>query len=116
MLPRDKVPDGGLADTLDDIFGDAGWRNLYHEPECMQMNLLGEVEMSPTRTQGIDGLLSYYSKRLRTLFNGVLEPARLTTHNNAPLFALYSLVANDSDRARALSQRIAKALLRKIGK
>ena len=111
MMPRSKPPEKELAASLDSIFGDGSWRKAYHMPDVIQPNLFGGIDVELQREPGTDGLLRYYKERLGSVFCGVLDPVELRTGKNAPLFALYSLVANDSERAKRASQRIAQHLL-----
>ena len=53
MLPRSKKPDGirkGWVNRLTRVYGDESWRELYKQPE--QMNLFGDVEK--VRDYGVD--------------------------------------------------------------
>ena len=114
MLPHARIPKEKLGQTLDDIFGDKGWRDLYRTPTVVQPDLFGEISDSPQRKTGSQELLDYYTSRLESIFPGVLDPIELRTGRNAPLFALYSLVANSSDNAIRRSQAIAGHVLKGI--
>ena len=114
MLPKRGMPSDAWAQRLDSLFGDGDWRMIYHEPEMVQMSLFGETSGEMERKEGTGALLQYVRSRYETVFPGVCEPCTLRTDKNAPLFALFSMVANGSASAIWASQRIARDLLKKL--
>lgn len=114
MMPKDAVPSGGLATSLDELFGTPAWRSLYQNQERGQLSLFGGLDSDLSRASGIEEVVAFATERYRTVFPQVNGPAILRTDNNAPLFALYSMVANVSDRAKKISRRISDDLIKKI--
>lgn len=111
MLPVGEMPPEEWSRRLDIIFGDPGWREMYHERS--QLSLFSD-EMSYERERGVEGLLAYATKRYKQAFPGVWGPAVLRTSVNSPLFALYGIVPNESESAQRISGRIANHLLKPI--
>ena len=111
MLPTSHMPSEDWCKSLDEIFGEGDWRNLYHK--TTQLSLFGEEAVE--REKGIDQLLEYATRRYRQAFPGVWGPAVLRTERNAPLFALYALTANHSPQALSVSGKISRHLLNGIG-
>jgi len=116
LMPRGKMPPDNWANTLDNLFGDKEWRSIYKVPKNDQLLLFDEEETEgdPQRASGVDEVLLYTTRRYKTVFPEVNGPAILRTSRNSPLFALYSMVANESAAARKASRNIASNLLFKI--
>lgn len=118
QLPRNRMPGEAICDRLDRVFGDEGWRALYHEPEIQQLTLFEEEssEQQFVREYGDEELIEYMTQRFKSVFPGVFGPAILKTDNNAPFFLLYGLVANGSQRALGAAGRIMRSLIDSIGR
>ena len=111
LLPLSHRPNEGWAAKLTTIFGDEGWKDVYHEKK--QLSIFAE-EDPYERAQGIDGLLAYATQRYKETFPGVWGPGILRTSQNSPLFALYAIVPNESSKARKASGGIASHLIKRI--
>ena len=110
ILPRSRKPDDILekwAKRLTRVFGDESWHDLYQEDP--QGNLFGDIEFQ--RVAGVDGLISLYKNKLKTLFDKrLLETSRtLKNSKNSPLFEFMFCVGNP--RGSDLAKRIAKYIL-----
>lgn len=114
MLPRQHLPLPEWEQPLTRVLGDEGWKTLYTTSEARQLSLFGDESAYHTR-QGTQEVINYISERLRTVFAGVWGPAELRTSNNAPLFALYSMIPEGSKIAIDHSRKIASHLIRGLG-
>lgn len=113
MLPTSRQPDEispKWAKRLTRIFGDESWQNLYKENP--QGNLFGDVEYR--RVPGVNGLITAYKEKLRTLFDKrLLEKSRtLKNSKDSPLFEFMFCVGNP--KGIALAKRIANHILEYI--
>lgn len=111
MMPTKHGPDDGWSNRLDEVFGSHDWVKLYTEKR--QPSLFGDDDPYE-RESGIDGILDYASKKYEASFPGVWGPAVLRTDSNSPLFALYAIVPNGSDKALKASGGIASSLIRQM--
>lgn len=92
------------------ILGTPEWEDYFYKPALDDhMDLFPEHEAGARRTANAEGILNYVSQRLSGLFPYVTEPRILQGPNNAPLYALYLALTNDSEKAIALAKRIARA-------
>lgn len=114
MLPTDHIPDDSWAKRLDVVFGDSLWREIYFQPNLNQLDLFGGVDERFIRDKGIEQVVSYVIDRYKTIFPCVMEPGILRGTNNHPLFALFALVANQSEAAIKRARAIAGHLLKGI--
>ena len=114
MLPRWKMPTEGNARRLTKLFGATSWVNLYKDQRREQMTLFGDDDAKISRKSGCQEVLAYATERYMSVFPEVCGCAVLRTEKNAPLFALYSMVANESKSARDASRRIARHLIRQL--
>lgn len=96
------------------LLGTGEWEEYFYKvsPKSSQP-MLGETqdffpneEEIMIRAATVDGILNYVSQRLRTIFPFVTEPRVLRGPSNAPLYALYLALSNDSKPARALATRL----------
>lgn len=108
---RESGIDEGKANKLTSFLGTTGWRDAIYSPPN-QGDLFGE--QSRERERGWQAILQFTTERLRGLFPYVADPVMLGRANNAPLFALYFAVANDSPQALALAKRVSTDILSKI--
>ena len=115
MMPKGSVPSGGLAKSLDELFGTSSWRSMYQKQEHDQLCLFGDSDCGWHRESGIDDLVEFATERFKEVFPEVNGPAILRTEKNSPLFALYSMVANESAQAKKVSRGISTDLIKKIG-
>lgn len=115
MMPKESIPSGGLASSLDELFGSSSWRSVYQAHGHQQLRLFDSADLGWYRESGIEKVIAFATERFQTVFPEVNGPAILRTEKNSPLFALYSMVANDSVKARKISRDISADLIRKIG-
>jgi three-Cys-motif partner protein len=107
--------DESKAAALTRVLGTPEWRAAFYEPS-RQRGLFGELP--DERTADIPKMLEWVkTKRLETIFPGVLEPQILyqtkpSGVRGAPLFALFFAVSNPDAKARGLALRIAKGVLK----
>ncbi len=112
MLPTSNIPDEinpKWADTLNRVYGDEGWRDLYQEsPQCELFD-----EPRTVRQIGVGNLINIYKDRLQGLFKSRLleQSATLRNSRRSPLYEFIFCVGSDSDRAIGTAKRIAKHLL-----
>lgn len=114
MLPREGLPSDGWSKKLTRIFGSSTWNEMYTDRHHEQLALFGSEDPEMYRSGGYRELLSYATSRYKTVFSEVNGPAVLKTEKNAPLFALYSMVANESKRARSRSSAISRHLRKRL--
>ncbi len=86
-----------LEDNLDSCLGTTEWRHWYN------------ADNQSVRT--IEDVLTFFSKRLKTLFPLTLNPVILKNSTNSPMFAMYFAMANDSPRATEVALDIASYIL-----
>ncbi len=108
---RESGIDEGKANKLTSFLGTTDWRDAIYSPPT-QGDLFGEQPRE--RERGWQAILQFTTERLRGLFPYVADPVKLGSANNAPLFALYFAVANDSPQALALAKRVSTDILSKI--
>lgn len=89
-------PDKVLDEKLIRFFGTDQWKSWYEDQE-------------ESRTS--DDVLTFCADRMRKVFSTVSEPAILKI-NNIPYYALFFACSSKSEKANALSQRIAKSILK----
>lgn len=93
------------------ILGTSEWEDYFYKPALDDhKDLFPEHEAAGRRTANAEGILNYVSQRLSGLFPYVTEPRILLGPSNAPLYALYLALTNDSKNAIALAKRIARAV------
>ena len=114
LMPREKMPSSGNAKRLTKLFGSSSWDGIYHDLRPEQLALFGNDDGRPYRESGYEELLAYTTERYKTVFPEVCGYAVLKTEKNAPLFALYSMVANISTNARNTSRKISQHLIRQL--
>ena len=111
MLPTSKKPEdvsGGLADSLNKIYGGDNWRELY----SVGKDLFGDCWHG--RARGVDGLVEIYKKKLAKLFGDrfLRESRTLRNSNNSALFEFIFCVGNKAGVRPA--KRIAKHILERM--
>ncbi len=112
MLPKSKTPDkinSKWADTLNRVYGNESWRDLYHRSS--QTELFNERNIE--RQSGVENLINIYKGRLRGLFNRRLleQSIELKNSKNSKLYEFIFCVGSDSGKAIGTAKRIAKHLL-----
>jgi hypothetical protein len=65
------------------------------------------------RTLNVDGIESYVTERLRTIFAFVEQPVRIySAGTRSPLFSLFFAMSNDSPAAIALARKFTRYILK----
>ena len=110
MMPTSRAPDHispAWAESLNRIFGDESWRDLYRPNP--QLNLFGFEEHQ--RDPGVDGIVRIYTDKLRSLFRQrFLENSKTFTNSrNSPLFEFMFCAGNP--RGAVLAKRVARYIL-----
>jgi len=101
--------DEDKAAAIDLILGTDEWRNtFYSEPKQLSMSMLGDT--GHERHVNNEHMLTYFRKRLSSIFGYVAEPLILPK-TGAPLFALMFAVSNDNQKAISLAKKVAKHIL-----
>jgi three-Cys-motif partner protein len=106
-LRNDGVITEAAWAKLSRLFGNEEWYQEFYIPNP-QLSLFGEQE--PKKIVTSEAIATYYAKRLKTIFAGVLdEPLLLRNSKNAVIFALCFAAGNPKGAPTAL--KIAKDLL-----
>jgi len=116
-IDNNRLTDDKRA-SVTKLLGTDEWEKIFYTvPEKSNQVELGithdlfstEQEIL-VRTANVDGMIDYVSGRLRKLFPFVTEPRVLRGPSNAPLYALYLALSNDSKPARNLAIKLASYL------
>ena len=110
MMPTSRTPDDispAWAESLNRIFGDESWRNLYHPNP--QLSMFGDAMQQ--RDTGVDGIISIYKEKLRILFKQRFmdQSKTFTNSRNSPLFEFMFCAGNP--RGATLAKRVARYIL-----
>lgn len=109
-----KIDEGKLA-ALDSVLGTESWREAFYQTEG-QGNFLGEPARR-VRVADPEDIAAFVQQRLAEVFTGwVSEPLYLRSSKDAPLFALFCCISNPSNKAVALSRRMAAHILEHFDK
>lgn len=110
MLPTKGKPEEKLAKSLNRIYGDESWKNLYDEPS--QMDMFGQKK--EVREGDPKQLIEIYKTKLTELFgNRFLKQSReLKNSRNAPLFEFMFCAGNP--KGAPIAKRIAKHLIERM--
>lgn len=110
MKERSDIPEKWSAD-LDKIFGTHNWFNEFYK-EKKEATLFGENEIVE-KTANFDKIATYYIKRLKEIFAGVVEePMYLYNSTNNPIFLLCFASGNKKGSRPAI--KIAKEIIGKM--
>ncbi|MDE0093582.1 MAG: three-Cys-motif partner protein TcmP [Gammaproteobacteria bacterium] len=115
MLPVQCLPEKiseKLSTSLDTIYGDDSWKNLYGKPPTR--DLFDFDQSARVRLRGVEGLLSIYKAKLKREF-GKRFLARSKTLKNSKNSAMFELIfcVGNSDGI-AVAKRIADHLLKDL--
>lgn len=102
--------DNEKRSALTRMLGTRDWETAWYS-ESVQPSLLGMDAADADRTPDLGKLEGFVTERLRTLFPLVLPPKRLYNDRGAPMFSLYFLCSNPSQKARQVAGRIAGHIL-----
>jgi three-Cys-motif partner protein len=108
---NEQAIDDAKATRLTQFLGTDEWRSALYINE--QQDLFSE-EPTVTRDRGYAAILQFVTKRLKVVFPYVSEPRLMHQRKGPPMFALYFAVANPSNKARALAQRVSNDILSKL--
>jgi len=107
MKNRDEIPKDWSND-LDKIFGTHDWYDEFYQQK-QELTLFGDNE-SIIKTANFDKIASYYIKRLKHIFAGVVdEPMYLYNSTNNPIFLLCFASGNKKGSRPAI--KIAKDII-----
>jgi len=110
MKNRDEIPKEWSND-LDKIFGTHGWFDEFYQQK-QEITLFGDNE-TIVKTANFDKIASYYTKRLKQIFAGVIdEPMYLYNSTNNPIFLLCFASGNEKGSKPAI--KIAKEIIGKM--
>jgi three-Cys-motif partner protein len=102
--------DDGKRASLTEILGTEDWeRDFYESP---RVGDLFDDQPALRRHADWQNIVTWFTRRLGTIFARVEEPKVLRQGKAAPLFALYFAVSNPSPAAADLACRIAGDILR----
>jgi hypothetical protein len=96
------------------MLGTGDWKKAWYATG-RQVDLLGNVDETASRTADVEIIEGYVGGRLKQLFPAVLPPLRLSNDRGAPMFSLFFAVSNSDGPAIGLATRIASYIL-KVGK
>lgn len=109
MKRRDEIPQE-WSDSLDKIFGTHDWFNLFYTKQ-RQETLFG-VQEEIKKTANFDKIATYYIKRLKEVFSGVIEnPMYLYNSTNNPIFLF--CFASGNERGSKVAIKIAREIIEK---
>ncbi len=112
-LPHDKQITESASKKIDRILGTHEWETtLYNKSN--QMSLFDE----PTYERvNFSELVDFISKRLKTVFPYVSNKSRILKNSkNSPLFVLYFMMTNKSQKAINLGSKVVNQIFEKIDK
>jgi three-Cys-motif partner protein len=99
------------SDDLDKIFGTHDWFDEFYQ-EKIETTLFG-IDETVIKTANFDKIASYYIKRLKEIFAGVVEePMYLYNSTNNPIFLLCFASGNKKGSKTAI--KIAKDIIGKM--
>ena len=117
LLPKNKEPNEiskrWKCDLLNQIYGGESWRDLYKDSS--QLDLFQE-HPDRVRDHGVQGLISIYKEKLRSVFGDrFLEHSlKLKNSKNAVLYEMIFCCGSTSGRAIGASHRLARYLIKKM--
>lgn len=113
FLPRAKEP-GAISPEwkrrLNQIYGDDSWHDLYRDSP--QQELFKE-RPDRVRTPGVQGLISIYKAKLRTVFGSrfLEDSLELKNSKNSVMYEMMFCCGSLDDKAIGISHNIAKYLI-----
>ncbi len=109
LVTRGELPPPAWQDRLTRIFGTEDWRSEFYETRVEQT--LFEPESGHRRIVTLEGIGSYFLKRLRSIFPWVLnEPLIMENSRRMPIYLLCFASANPTKGDLAVG--IAKSILK----
>jgi three-Cys-motif partner protein len=104
-----KALDSHKRAALTRILGTPEWEDKLYSQEEVAVGATGDLfgdTCEPELQLNVKGLEHYVTERLGTLFPHVAEPVTLHNKLNVPIFSFYFAMANDSEKAKALANRL----------
>jgi three-Cys-motif partner protein len=113
MLPHAGMPSQAWCDRLDANLGSEEWRTEFYHPVVDDGDLFRRPENRLERAASFGSVETFVIRRLKEAFlDAVLDiPLRLG-HRHQPMFSFCFASANPSDKAKALSLKLARAVAR----
>jgi len=109
MKKRDEIPKE-WSDSLDKIFGTHDWFDVFYQKQKEQ-TLFG-IQEDIKKTANFDKIATYYIKRLKEIFVGVIDsPMYLYNSTNNTIFLL--CFASGNPRGSKVAIKIAKEIIEK---
>ena len=96
--------------TIDRLLGTADWEQALYKPIAADPmgDLFSDIEHEENYERvNVDELKGWVTSRLAELFPYVAKPV-LLTNNGRPLFLFFFAIANDSDKAKKLADKVAR--------
>jgi len=111
MLPHSGIPPNAWCEKLDLCLGAADWRTEFYRTIAGSDDLFGVDRIH--REASFGAVEAFVVRRLRETFGGAVlqEPLRLGPRNK-PLFSFCFASANPSEKAKQLSERLARGVVR----
>lgn len=110
LLEKKQCEHAEFAACLDRTFGASDWREAFYVTK-EEVSLFGESLVSQEKQASFDSIGEYIIKRLKTVFEGVVEVPYILRNSKTPLFMLCFAVGNPKGKATAL--KIARDILMK---
>lgn len=110
LLIKNRIPEGGWANRLTNIFGTDDWKKAFYK-KSRQMNLV-DIENPFEKKANFDSISKYFVNRLKTIFEKVAtNPLPLCNSKNVPIFLLCFAASNPKGASTAV--KIAQHILGK---
>lgn len=110
VMPNKDAPESKWASRLTKLFGTEEWESQFYR-EDGNVNLFGVKCDSVTKIAGVDEVLAFFLKRLRSIFAKVVDhPLILHNSKNSPMYALCFAAGNP--KGAPIAVRIAAHLAR----
>lgn len=114
LLTRAGMPPEPWCVKLDTSLGTTSWRTEFYRPVVGSDDLFGQRPHEQLRREAsFDSVEAFVVQRLKETFSGsVLDtPLRLGPRNH-PFFSFFFASGNPSPKAKALTERLARAVVR----
>ncbi len=110
VMPNQEIPDSKWANRLTTLFGTDDWKSEFYR-EDGDVDLFGAKNDSVTKIAGVDEILTFFLKRLNSVFEKTVEhPLILRNSKNSPMYALCFAAGNP--KGAPIAVKIASHLVR----
>lgn len=110
-LPKDKGYSYATSEKIDRILGTHDWEEALYK-ESKQLSLF---ETTDYERVDFEQLVHFVNKRLGELFPYVSPNSRILKNSkNSPLFILYFMMTNDSNKAIRLGSKVVNQIFSKV--